>query len=534
MSLPPLGRLHPAEPPAHDAARLVSAAARVREAAHVVREPGSGRIGVAFGGTLHPGGCGPGETAWLGTLPPLYPEWLGDRSFTETHGTRFPYIAGAMANGIGATAIVIAMARAGMIGFFGAAGLEPTRIEAAIDEVQRAVGERPYGFNLIHSPQDPALETAVVDLYLRRGVPRVSAAAYMGLTAPLVRYACAGLYRNPDGSIGRRTHIFAKISRGEVARRFLTPAPAEILRALLGRGEITPLQAELARHVPLAEDVTMESDSGGHTDNRPLGSLLPTIQAVRDELVSAHGYTRPVRVGAAGGMGTPSAVAGAFAMGAAYVLIGSVNQASVEAGVSPRAKEMLAKADVADVAMAPAADMFEMGVEVQVLKRGTLFAARGHKLRDLYRTYPSMDTIPTADREKVEREIFQAPLATVWDETRRFFAERDPRQVERAAADPKHQMALVFRWYLGKSSRWAITGDPARVMDYQIWCGPAMGAFNVWARGSFLETPANRSVAQIGLNLLEGAAVVTRAHQLRTYGVPVPDAAFDFRPRNLA
>jgi trans-AT polyketide synthase/acyltransferase/oxidoreductase domain-containing protein len=30
-------------------------------------------------------------------------------------------------------------------------------------------------------------------------------------------------------------------------------------------------------------------------------------------------------------------------------------------------------------------------------------------------------------------------------------------------------------------------GDETRRMDYQIWCGPAMGAFNDWVRGSFLE-----------------------------------------------
>jgi hypothetical protein len=51
--------------------------------------------------------------------------------------------------------------------------------------------------------------------------------------------------------------------------------------------------------------------------------------------------------------------------------------------------------------------------------------------------------------------------------------------------------------------------------------------------GTFLADPANRSVVQIGRNLLEGAAVVTRAQQLRSYGVPVPAAAFDFRPRPL-
>jgi hypothetical protein len=122
----------------------------------------------------------------------------------------------------------------------------------------------------------------------------------------------------------------------------------------------------------------------------------------------------------------------------------------------------------------------------------------------------------------------------VWAECVRYFTVRDPLQLTRAERDPKHQMALVFRWYLGQSSRWAIAGVPERRLDYQIWCGPAMGAFNAWVKGTFLEAPEARGVVQIGLNLLEGAAIVTRAHQLRTYGAPVPASAFDFRPRPLA
>jgi len=38
---------------------------------------------------------------------------------------------------------------------------------------------------------------------------------------------------------------------------------------------------------------------------------------------------------------------------------------------------------------------------------------------------------------------------------------------------------------------------------------------------------------QIALDLMEGAAVITRAQQLRSHGVPVPAAALDFRPRPL-
>lgn len=509
-----------------DRRALPGAVARVRETLHVVREHEGGRVGVAFGGV-------PSGLSWLGTLPPLYPEWLGDRTFTETHGTRFPYIAGAMANGIGSTAIVIAMAKVGGLGFFGAAGLVPARIAAAIDEIQAAVGDRPYGFNLIHNPQEPRIEAETVELYLKRGVRRASAAAFMNLTLPLVRYAVTGLRRDAAGRVTRLNHVFAKISRPELARRFMLPAPEEMLAALVQQGAITADEAAIARTVPIAEDITVESDSGGHTDNRPLGAVFPAVVDARDEIVRERGYTRPIRVGAAGGLGTPSAVAGAFAMGAAYVLIGSVNQGCVESGVSTKAKEMLALAEIADVAMAPAADMFEMGVEVQVLKRGTMFAARAQRLHELYQHYTAWTSIPADERAKVEQQILRGSFDTIWAGTERFWAERDPSQVERARKDARHQMALVFRWYLGKASRWAIEGDPERVLDYQLWCGPAMGAFNRWVKGSPLDPVANRHVDQVCLNLMEGAAVITRAHQLRTFGVAVPDDAFSFRPRLL-
>jgi len=184
--------------------------------------------------------------------------------------------------------------------------------------------------------------------------------------------------------------------------------------------------------------------------------------------------------------------------------------------------------------MAPAADMFEMGVDVQVLRRGSLFAVRARKLYELYRAWPSLEAIPASEREKVERDILRQGFDAAWESTRSFWMGRDPAQVERARHDPKHAMALVFRSYLGLSSRWAIDGVDERAADFQIWCGPAMGAFNSWTRGSFLEAPANRGVVQVARNLLEGAAVVTRAQQLRSFGLAIPASGFDFRPRPLA
>ncbi|MEN9785937.1 MAG: hypothetical protein RLZZ299_1201 [Pseudomonadota bacterium] len=531
-TLPVLGRFRPAGPVAFHADGIAEACAAPRRTVHVVRHA-AGHVGVAFDGVCEAGAV-PGDDAlaWLGTLPPVYPEWLGDRGFCEAHGTRFPYIAGAMANGIGSVAIVVAMARSGMLGFFGAAGLSLGRVEAAIAQIQAEAGDAPWGVNLIHSPQEPLLEAGNVDLLLRRGVVRASASAYMRLTPPLVRYACTGL-REVDGCVVRRNHVFAKISRPETARHFLSPAPAAMLDSLVREGLLTAEEARLAARVPVAEDVTVEADSGGHTDNRPLVAMFPTIARLRDELVRAHGYDRPVRVGAAGGLGTPESVAAAFAMGAAYVLTGSVNQACVEADLAPAAKALLARAGIADVTMAPAADMFELGVEVQVLRRGTLFAPRAHLLRALFQRHDSWDDIPAESKAKVEAEVFRQPMDAVWADTVRFWTARDPAQLERAAKDPRHRLALLFRWYLGRASRWAIEGTSERASDWQIWCGPAQGAFNAWAAGSFLEDPVHRTVVQVARNLLEGAAVATRAAQLRTHGVAVPAGASTFVPRPL-
>ncbi len=465
----------------------------------------------------------------LAIVPACRAESLGDASFREEHGLRFAYVAGAMANGIGSCDVVEAMARAGCVGFFGAAGLPVGKVEAAVDRLQRTVGGLPHGFNLIHSPNEPAVEKAVADLYVRQGVRLVSASAYLGLTLPLVRYRLAGIARGPDGSVVTPNRVLAKVSRVEVASQFLSPAPAAMVDELVRRGDLTREQADLAANVPVAQDITAEADSGGHTDNRPAIALIPTMRALAARMASEHGYGIPLRVGAAGGIATPASAAAAFALGAAYVLTGSVNQACREAGTSDEVRSMLAAAGQADVVMAPAADMFEMGVRVQVLKRGTLFAMRAQKLFDLYRARASLDDLTAKERTELETRILRKPLDEVWRETVAYFEVRDPRQIERAATDPKHRMALVFRWYLGQSSAWANGGEPTRKVDYQVWCGPAMGAFNEWTAGTFLAEPANRDVMTVALNLLQGAAVLTRTVSLRAQGVTLPPGADDVR-----
>ena len=183
-----------------------------------------------------------------------------------------------------------------------------------------------------------------------------------------------------------------------------------------------------------------------------------------------------------------------------------------------------------DVAMAPASDMFEMGTKVQVLKRGTMFAMRGQRLFEIYSRYDSINDIPLKEREKLETTVFLQSLDSVWQECLKFFTARDPRQIERAEKDPKAKMALIFRWYLGLSSRWSNIGEKGREMDYQIWCGPAMGAFNDWVKGTYLEHTQNRAVADINLQILTGAAYMYRIRILEAQGVKFSQSLTQYIP----
>ena len=515
---------------AFDLSSIQSLLLNLEEPVYAVRM--GGQVGLARGGELYAGQAGAAEV--LAVLPALPIERFGDPTFCACYGTRYAYYAGAMANGISSVEMVIALGKGGFLGSFGSAGMPPARLEAAIQAVQLALPDGNYAFNLIHSPQEPSLEQRVVDLYLKYGVRAVEASAFLDLSATIVHYRAAGLSLGANGAVIIQNHIIAKISRREVAVKFMQPAPAKILAELVSQGKITPQQAELAARVPMADDVTVEADSGGHTDNRPLVCLIPAMTALRDEYQAKYHFEQPVRVGAAGGISTPGSALAAFAMGAAYIGTGTINQACVESGACEHTKNILAKASMADVMMAPSADMFEMGVKVQVLKTGTMFAMRAQKLYELYSRYEAIEQIPTDEREKLEKQVFKRTLDEVWADTAKFFSERDPEQLAKANANPHRKMALVFRWYLGLSSRWSVAGEKGRELDYQVWCGPAIGPFNDWTRGTYLAEVSNRRVVDVAAHLLIGAAYQARIQALGQAGVQVLSDLAAYYPQNPA
>jgi len=536
MNANPLGWWQPAQnQPAVADQALLEAVNCVTHPLYLINQ--NGKIAVARDGSIIIGNQKPPGSDVLpliGYAPAIHPKDLGDPEFKKMHNLHYAYVVGAMANGITSVQMVEEVGRHGMIGFFGAAGLLPDEIEAAIDLLQDRMGSRSFGMNLIHSPTDPRLEADTVDLYIRRGIKLISASAYLDLTLPLVYYRVNGIHRDRKGEVICPGKVVAKVSRVEVARKFLSPPPEKFLKLLIDKNLLSSEQAVLAAAIPMADDLTAEADSGGHTDNRPALALLPTMLALRDQITSEYDYANPVRIGLAGGIATPESTAAAFALGAAYVLTGSINQACVESGTSDTVRRMLAEAGQADVIMAPSADMFELGVKVQVLKRGTMFALRAAKLYELYSRYDSYGEIPASQREIIQRDVFRCSFEEEWEQTKVFFAQRDPKQIEIAQKNPKHMMALVFRSYLGRSSIWANAGDRSRKIDYQIWCGPSMGAFNQWSKGTFLENPENRQTVTVAMNLMFGAAVATRVHWLRCQGIALPRKASRFYPLELS
>lgn len=434
-------------------------------------------------------------------------ESLGSAEFRSDYGIKYAYIAGAMYKAIASQELVVAMGNHRLIGYLGTGGLDFDEIEAAIQYIRaRLTRGQSYGMNLLCNLERPELEEQTVDLYFKYGIRYVEAAAFMQITPSLVRYRLKGIVRNNNDIIDTPHLVLAKVSRPEVAALFMQPAPAAIVEKLLATGSLTAEEAELGRSVPISDDICVEADSGGHTDGGVAYALMPAMIKLRDEMMAKYGYSKTIRVGAAGGIGTPESAAAAFIMGADFILTGSINQCSVEAGTSDAVKDILQDLNVQDTDYAPAGDMFELGAKVQVVRKGLFFPARANKLYELYQRFNAIDEIDEKTRQHIQEKYFQRSFQEVWAETKNYYRRVDPKKIVEVEKNPKQKMALIFKWYFVHSSRLALQGNVDQKVNYQIACGPAMGAFNQWVQGTDLESWRNRHVGDMAERIMQGTA----------------------------
>lgn len=435
---------------------------------------------------------------------------LGSREFKEAYGTRYAYLAGAMYRGIASKELVIRMGKAGLLAYLGTAGLPLRQVEDSIEQIRRELPPgKSFGMNLLADLENPAHELAMVELYLRTGVRFVEAAAYIQMTSALALYRISGLRRDDSGRIVCDNRVLGKVSRPEVATIFMSPPAEKIVAQLLAEGKITREQAQWAASIPMSSEICVEADSGGHTDMGIPTVLFPTLRQLRDEMRAQYGYAAPIHIGLAGGIGSPESAAAAFTMGADFILTGSINQCTVEAGTSDAVKDLLQEINIQDTDYAPAGDMFEIGAKVQVLKKGVFFPARANKLHALYLQYGGLEELPETVRRQLEDRYFKRSFDDILTEAKAYLI-RSGRgnEIEQLDASPKKRMARVFKWYFAYTTQLALMGKVEDRVDFQVHTGPALGSFNQWVKGTDLASWRARHVDDLAERLMRGAADV--------------------------
>jgi trans-AT polyketide synthase/acyltransferase/oxidoreductase domain-containing protein len=478
-------------------------------------------------GYLAPGGpAAPGEL--IRSVPPASQpqdaaQRLGDPGFRHDHGVRLAYAAGGMWDGISSPELVARLGRAGLLGFLGSAGLDLDRVEADIQRVRSMLpGGAPWGVNVTRDPYDPRA-AALLDLLLRLDVRSIEVSGFVEPSDDLVRYRLSGLRPGPDGPAVPARRLLAKVSRPDVAARFLDPPPDPVVRRLLDRGLISAAEAALSGTVPMADDVCAEAEPAGPLDGF---SLLPAVLRARAESAGRTPGRRP-RVGLAGGLGSPAAVAAAFTLGADFVLTGSVNLCTAEAGASDAVKDLLATAGPEDFTTAPGTGTVEEGGRVAVLRKGGFAAARSAELYQAYQRHRGgAETLDPALRGRLERHLGRS-FDEVWAAIGADPGRWEPAVVRRAERDGHARLALLVRWYLVEGRRRAGAGAPADRLDSLIRGGPALGTFNCEVRGTTLADWRRRHVEDVANYLMGHAPAVGAALWDRSRPAPAAGPALE-------
>ncbi|WP_155661194.1 PfaD family polyunsaturated fatty acid/polyketide biosynthesis protein, partial [Priestia megaterium] len=436
----------------------------------------------------------------------LNPDQFGNPLFQTRYRCKWNYFAGSMYRGISSENMVVTMGKANLLSFFGSAGFKAQELERYIQNIQSKLDpDKPYGMCLIANLNNPDEERRQAELFVEYEVPVIEVSAYSAITMPLVYLRIKGLIRQGDKIVFPR-RIIAKCSHLEVAKVFLSPPPLDMVQELLKCELITEEEAAVSQSIPMVDDLAIEADSGGHTNQGVSFAIFPAIRALNEKMKQKYQYQEEIMIGCGGGIGTPEAVASAFMLGADFIFTGSINQCTVESGAHNVIKDLLQSISLHDTALSVAGDMFEVGAKVQVVKKNTQFYARANKLHQVFLHYKSIDEIPQMIKKEIETKYFKKTFVDVWNLVCEYKRTTNEEQIKEAEASPRLKMAMIFKWYFAHCARVTHKGDLSEKDNFQVFCGPAMGAFNQWVQGTQYEDWKNRHVDGIAELLMNNAS----------------------------
>ena len=107
-----------------------------------------------------------------------------------------------------------------------------------------------------------------------------------------------------------------------------------------------------------------------------------------------------------------------------------------------------------------------------------------------------------------------------------FFGISDVAYIESENGECRRLIADKTTYGAGR----VISKDLLEKMDYQIWAGPALGAFNAWAKGSYLDDYRQRSAVDLAKHLMTGAAYQARINLLLAQGATIPVSLQRWKP----
>ncbi|MCD0450732.1 nitronate monooxygenase [Actinocorallia sp. API 0066] len=249
--------------------------------------------------------------------------------------------------------VVAAVTNAGGLGVLGAVAYSPERLEEELAWIDREVGGRPYGVDvLVPSKIDPSAKdggdplaaippevwTFLANLFEKYGVPLPD------LTSPeMARQARGGARSVTGGGATRLIDISLNHPIRLIASALGTPPPIMVEKAKAAGvpvaalvGTVEHARRQVAAGVDLI--VAQGGEAGGHTGEISTMVLVP-------EVVDA---VAPIPVLAAGGIATGRQIAASVALGASGVWCGSVWLTTEEAETPPTVKAKMLQATARD------------------------------------------------------------------------------------------------------------------------------------------------------------------------------------------
>ncbi|MCC8958118.1 nitronate monooxygenase [Bradyrhizobium sp. Pear77] len=251
--------------------------------------------------------------------------------------------------------VVAEASKAGAFGVLGAVGFTPEQFARELDLLDKAVGDRPYGVDVVvptHDVTGAEKDPETLRQELFNGIPQAHQAYAKKILSESgvpelpqgTKHEGEYLLRSTAATARRHVEIALQHPNVRVVANALGAPPPEMVQAIKASGRLVaglcgkPEHAR--RHAAAGVDIIVAqgTEGGGHTGE--IGSVV-----LWPEVVEA---VKPIPVLAAGGVGSGAQIAAAMVLGAQGVWCGSLWLTTIESELNETAKELLISAKSSD------------------------------------------------------------------------------------------------------------------------------------------------------------------------------------------